>query len=209
MTVTLIDPQFSIAPRHSRVGSDQAGIATQPQRPSLVDLIALTWHEVNDLMRSLRGELTGVGIRDTEHMAGIFNDGDLHTKADAEVRNVVFPRILSGQNHAFDTTVTKSTGNDDAVKATKDSVFRFFCNGLGVNPLDVYFRVKGISCMAQGFRNRQVGIMELHIFTHKPDGHRLAAVFDGRNHSLPFAQIWFRGRQMKLSADNGGKLCFL
>ena len=201
-----MDQRIAIAPCHGRSIGDHAGIASQPQRSALVDLIALTGHKINDLMYSFGGKFTRVCICDTQYMTGVFDHGDLHSEADTKIRDVVFPRILCRQNHAFDTAVTEAAGDNDTVQIGKDMIFRFLCDGLGVNPLNVDHGVKRKTCMAQSLGYGEIGVVELYILAYKSDGDCFAAAFDGCDHGLPLAQIRLRGGQMQFPADNGGKL---
>ena len=157
-------------------------------------------------MYSFRGKFTRVCICDTQYMTGVFDHGNLHSEADTKIRDVVFPRILCRQNHAFDTAVTEATGDDDAVQIGEDMIFRFLCDGLGVDPPNVDHGVEGKPRMAQSFRHREIGVVELYILAYKSDGDCFAAAFDGCDHGLPLAQIRLRGGQMQFPADNGGKL---
>ena len=68
---------------------------------------------------------------------------------------------------------------------------------------------KGKPSVAQGLRDREVGIVELHILSHKADGHRSAAAFDGSNHRLPLAQIRLGRGQPQLPADHRRQVCLL
>ena len=183
VTVALVDHRIAIAPCHGRSIGDHAGIASQPQRSALVDLIALAGHEINDLMSSLWGKFTRVCICDTQYMTGVFDHGDLHSEADTKIRDVVFPRILCRQNHAFDTAVTEAAGDNDTVQIGKDMIFRFLCDGLGVDPLNVDHGVKRKTCMAQSLGYGEIGVVELYILAHKSNGDSFAAALDGIDHA--------------------------
>ena len=187
VTVALVDQRLTIATLHGRSLGNHAGIAAQTQGAAFVNLIALTGHKVDDLMFSLRGKFTRVCICDTQYMTGVFDHGDLHSKADSEIGNVVFPRILRRQNHALNAAITEATGDDDTVETGKDFVLCCLCDGLGVDLPNVDHGVKSKTCMAQSLGNGEIGVVELHIFAHEPYGDCFAAAFDGCDHGLPFA----------------------
>ena len=62
-------------------------------------------------VRSVLSELGGVGSRQAQHVAGEFNGGDLHTQAQAQVRDPSLASEAGRANLAFDAPVTKSAGN--------------------------------------------------------------------------------------------------
>ena len=70
-------------------------------------------------MGTVRGELAGIGVLVAQHIAGKFNDHDLHTKADAKAGHMVLAGILGGLDHALDAAVAKAAGHDDAVHVCK------------------------------------------------------------------------------------------
>ena len=47
-------------------------------------------------------------------MAGKFDDGDLHTKADAQIGDVMLPGILGRQDHPLNAPVTEAAGHQYA-----------------------------------------------------------------------------------------------
>ena len=63
--------------------------------------------------------------------------------------------------------------------------------------------------MTQGLRNGEIGVVELHIFPHKTDGHSTVSALDGRDHGPPLTQIRLRCGQTQLPADHRGQICLL
>ena len=68
-------------------------------------------------MGSVRVKLNAVGIIVTADMSCKFDDGNLHTKTKSELWNLMFAGIFCCGNHAFHTTGTKTTGNNDTSHA--------------------------------------------------------------------------------------------
>ena len=62
--------------------------------------------------------------------------------------------------------------------------------------------------MAQCLGHREIGIMELHIFTHETNGNGFAAAANFLNHLLPLRQIRQGSRKTKFPADNCGQVRF-
>ena len=106
----------------------------------------------------------------------------------------------------MDASASEAARDEDSVKGSEKLLLGLFCDGFRVDPSDVHHRAKGKPGVAQGLRDREVGIVELHILSHKADGHRSAAAFDGSNHRLPLAQIRLGRGQPQLPADHCGQI---
>ena len=66
------------------------------------------------------GELRAVGVGPPGHVPGIFDDGDLHSKTNAKVRDLVSPRILRSSDLALNATVSETTRHQDPGYIRKD-----------------------------------------------------------------------------------------
>ena len=73
--------------------------------------------ERDDRIGGVGLKLGAVGVCQARHMAGVFDGGDLHAQANAQVRHFVFTRKTGRANLAFDTALAKTTGHQDRVKA--------------------------------------------------------------------------------------------
>ena len=83
MTVTFGDFRFSVTAFHDRARSDETGISTETEGAAFVYVITLPGHKIDYLVSALLIEFPGIRIRDSGHVAGKFNDGDLHSQADS------------------------------------------------------------------------------------------------------------------------------
>ena len=63
--------------------------------------ISLPFEETDDRMRRAGVELGAVGSFEATGVAGEFNRRDLHSQADAEIRDVVFAGVARGGDFAF------------------------------------------------------------------------------------------------------------
>ena len=81
----------SVATLHRGSGLDLAGIRAQTQCTALVDIVALTGHEIDDLVFAKFVELARMRVGNAGHIPGIFNNGDLHAQANAEIRLILPP----------------------------------------------------------------------------------------------------------------------
>ena len=141
-------------------------------------------------MGTVRGELAGISVLVAQHIAGKFNDHDLHTKADAKAGNTVLAGILGGLDHALNAAVAKAAGHDDAVHIRKG----FLAGGLigqilAFYPADLHLTVVFKPGMVQAFHHREVSIVQLDILAHQCNGAGLAAGGNAGDHLLPLGQV--------------------
>ena len=101
------------------------------------------------------------------------------------------PRIFCGSDHSLDASVPEASGNDDAVYAIKGFLNVFFGNLLGIDPPDLYLCFILISGMLKCFRNGQIRIMELYVFSDKTDDRGLFKILNTLDHFSPVIEIGF------------------
>src|SRR3990172_3002074 len=82
--------------------------------------------------RTVRSLKAREGSRRLDHRA-------LHSKADAEVRDISFPRVFYGGDLAFHTAYTEPAGDEDPVHAFKHLSGAFALDVLRIYPADVHF----------------------------------------------------------------------
>lgn len=133
--------------------------------------VFLVWHEVDDRVLGVRDEFGGVCAGHAAYISGKFNDGALHTEAEAEERDLIDARILDGVDLAFDAAIAEAAGDDDAVDALEDfAKIRFlFFEDFGIDPVDFDLVAEGVAGMRQRFDDGEVGVMEFDIFPDESD----------------------------------------
>ena len=72
--------------------------------------------EGDDWILGVLLELSRVGARHAGLVASILNDGALHAEADAEIGNAVLPRVLGGEDLAFNAARAEAARNQDCVE---------------------------------------------------------------------------------------------
>ena len=166
MAVPLPDQGSTVAAGQHGAGLDGTGIGPQPQGAALVDLIALAGHKVDDLVGAIGDELAGVGVSQCGHVAGKLNDRNLHAQADAQIGDLVFPGVPGCQDHALNAPGAEAAGHQDAVQIPQHLGVVLHGHSFRVDPVDVDAGLQRITGVAEGFGYRQIGVVELDIFTH-------------------------------------------
>ena len=112
-----------------------------------------------------------VGISNAGSIAGKFYHSDLHAETDAEIGDPVFSCIFCAQDHSVDPAAAESAGYDDAVQTGEHLVCIFRSDLLRIDPVNIDMDIVIITGMVKGFSHGEVGIMQSHILTDKPDLH--------------------------------------
>src|SRR5699024_4773238 len=121
----------------------------------------------------------------TDHVAGKFNDGKLHSKAKADEGNAMSAGVADGLDLSLDSAVAETSGHKDAAYVREELVCVFLCHGLGVNPLDVHRCVRVDAPVFERFYNADVGVVKLDIFSYESNGHILGGMAQVFHHLGP------------------------
>ncbi len=207
--VPLVDLLFSIALGHFRAGDNFAGVAAQAQGAALVDVRVLVGHKVDDLVQAVLVELPGVGVRNAADVPAELDDRHLHSQADAQIGDVLFPGKARRQNHALNAPASKAPGNDDSVAVPQPGGHVLLVQGLRVHPVDVHLGAVVIARVAQGLHHGEIGVVELHILAHQSDAHVPLAAADPLHHAQPLGHVRLGSGKIQLPAHDVRKVAFL
>ena len=105
-------------------------------------------------------KLFAVGICVAKDVSRKLHNGKLHAKAQSQIRNLVFPCVLDGADHALNTPVSKSSGNDNTLNAAQHLVHIVRADTLGVHPSDAHVCRVGHTRMLQRFYHTDIGIVK-------------------------------------------------
>ena len=134
MSVALRNLRRSVCPLEKRARKDLARVGSEPHRPALPENLQLLLHEVNDTVLSVFCKFPAVRIRDPQHISCIFDNRDLHSETNAEIRDVPLSRIPAGEDHSFDPAVPESSRHQDPVRTREFLFDRILCQTLRIDP---------------------------------------------------------------------------
>ena len=152
--MALGDLDLPIAFMHKAFLCYFTGIGSKTERPSLVNILALSGHEIYDLVFTLFVKLAGICVFDIKHIPREFNDCYLHPEADPEVRDIIPSRIFCGEDHAGYTSVTEASGYYDAVESEENVADIILVYLLGIDPDYIDRGAVLNACGLQRFRHR-------------------------------------------------------
>ena len=207
VAVPLHDLPSTVAALHRRAPPDHAGVGPQTQGAALVDVLTLAGHEVDHLVLALFVKLPGVGVRDTRHVPGKFDDRDLHPQADAEIMELMLSGVLRRKNHPRNPPAAKAARHKNAVQPGEQRGHVFRSDFLRVDPADVDVDLVGKPGVAQRLRDGEIGVVQGDVFPHKADLHTVGAGAVHPFHQLrPLCQVRVGDLQAQLPADHRGKV---
>ena len=133
----------------------------------------------------------------------------LHAETDAEIRDVVFPGVARRHNHALHAPISEAAGDDDPVTAGKRIGSRLVGDRFAVDPADLHPGIAGVPGVAQRLGHGEIGVVQLHIFPHKPDRYPVLKRFDPRDHLPPFIELRRARPEAQFPADDQRKVLVL
>ena len=146
VAVTLVDLDFlaiqltKTRPFASRL--EERWAKTKTHRSTEVGLVNFG-HEDNEWIGALFVQFNGTGASDTTHIAGKFDDSNLHTQADTQVRGLVCACPFCRSDHALCTALAKSSWNQNTICGT--NFMPCLVKGGGVVGTSLFLEVGGIN----------------------------------------------------------------
>ena len=152
-------------------------------------------------MGSLGIKLRRVRTFQSDRVPGKFNTGDLHAEAQAEIRHVVFARVLSGQHFTFHAAFTKAAGHQNAVHLCQvhRGAVTFDVLGIHADNFDgTIVSAAGVGdCLIDAF----VGVLQMDVLANHANPNAVRRLDDAFNDGLPFAHVGRLGLEAQLLAN--------
>lgn len=164
-----------------------AGVCAEAHRSA--DSLALFVGKNVDDVTAAFGKLAARCVLDAEYVTGVFDDGDLHAEAYAEIGDFVFTSIFARANHSLDASCAEAARDDDSVH-----VFEFVGNvlvgdGFAVHPLEIDACFVRSACVLDCFDERNVGIAQRNVFAYYCDSRFYGFDFEICDFLFPLCQI--------------------
>ena len=118
----------------------------------------------------------------------------------------MFTGILDCSNFSFDSTIAKTTRNQDTAHIREQFIHILRSYGLGVDPFNIDNGMIVDTAMFQCLYNRNVSVVKLNVFSNQCNRNFRRRVAKLIHHLGPVGQIRFRARQMKTFAGYLGKM---
>ncbi len=121
-------------------------------------------------------------------MARKLDDGDLHSQADPEVRDLIFPGIVGGADFAFDAAGAEPAGNQDAVGPGQGRRTILQIDLFGVDELQLHPAVIGRTAVVKRFVQAFIGFGQIRVFPDDGDIHLVFGLLEPFDQLFPFLQ---------------------
>src|SRR3984893_10795013 len=115
MAVPLVHHSLAICLRRLGARRELAWIHAQAHGAPLLLDIALLREEVDDRMGGEGVELRRIRVRCVENFAGDVHHRALHSQAEAEIGNLVTPRVARCEHLSLYASMPEASGHDDSI----------------------------------------------------------------------------------------------
>src|SRR3989344_176280 len=186
--------------KYSRPSAEPHGTAEF----AILYLVSLVCHDIYDRMFGALIYFCRVGTFETENGPCVFDNCQLHTVTESEVRNLVLSDKFYRADDTFHSRDTKPAGYNDSVVTFEltsftSATFIFF----GIDPYKLGFDILPKRRKFDCFDDRNVGIREqevsgVEIFTDHRDFNFLLGRPGFRDECLPGDQIHLAGLEVKV-----------
>ncbi len=139
-------------------------------------------------MTTVLVELGGVGVGPAQHVTGELDDRDLHTQADAQIRDLVLTGITYRRDLALDAAQTETARHENGVD-TFQQAGALILDVFGVDITQVHFGTALDASVAHRLDQRFVRVQKFHVLTDHGDGDFLLRVQLGIDDTIPFGEI--------------------
>src|SRR3954469_9279194 len=110
-----------------------------------------------------------MGLGQFQDVASKFNRGDLHSKTEAKVRDIIFAGERGCLNFTFDPALAKTAGHEDAAKAFQMFFRAIAFEILGIYLLDFDAAIVGDTTVNDRFVNGFVSVLQFNVFANDTD----------------------------------------
>jgi len=164
-------------------------VLTQPHRASQV----LDTFEFPPLKEYFVGrfgvELCAVGILQADNAAGIFDGCSLHSQADAEKRDFLFPGVSHSLDLAFDPPYTKPARDKNPVRIRQDFFGFMGLESLCFYPENVDFEMVGYPSVIESLVETHVRILKTSVLSHQGNIDFIAGILHPVHQGCPAGEI--------------------
>src|SRR3989344_733891 len=182
----------------------------------LTQILFLGWHNIHDRIRRIRTDLGGMGAFPSQYMAGVFDDHQLHTVAETEIRDLVLAAIADGGYFPLDAARAETTRDQDTIVLLQlGKLLGTFFEAGAVDPGKDGFLADAPGSMLERFDDAYVCVAKdeapgLEIFSDDADMHFALGGMDAPDRALPFFQSAIRSFhfQTELLAQNIAQMIF-
>src|SRR5690606_34354177 len=122
-----------------------------------------------------------------------FDYRHLHSQADSQKRNPVFPCILYSPHLAFYSAFPKAGSHKNSVQALHGLIHFIPIYMFRMYGTHIYTDFVDRSRMDKGFQNGFIGILKLYILSYKSDGDFMLGVLVLFQKLPPLGKIWLGG----------------
>ena len=168
----------------------------QPHTRALFTDATLLFQQRDHWFRSVLVELGAISVFDSTDVSSEFDCRYLHTKTKTEIRDLVLARITRSVEFSFNTTNTKSAGNQDAGYIFELAIHAVL-QRFGIDKFQVDSAVFTGGGVSERFVDTLIGVTDIHVFADHCNLDTLIRTDDAFDELPPVCEIGFRSFKMQ------------
>ena len=191
----------------ARPGAEHHFLGTQAHGRALVGLLGAllgTASQIlpfgdhrNDRMRRGTVEFRAVRVRQTQHVATVLDDRNLHAETDAEIRHTLLARIAHSLDLALDAALAEAARHENRIHALERMSSMLLDVG-GLDVVNVHARAALQAAMHERLMQRQIGVADLHVLADHRNVDLAIRIRLGAHHLAPLGEIRRRHLEAQL-----------
>ena len=126
---------------------------------------------------------------DADDVARELDDRALETEAQAEVRDLVFARVVGGEDLALDAAMAEAAGHEDAGRALEAFVDVLLRQRLRIDPADARIDLVRPGGVLERLGDREVGIRQLDVLADEGDLEDRLGRLDPGDEGAPLVEV--------------------
>ena len=194
MAMSLVDDRLTVDLARARVLGDLDRLRAEPHRAAeILDLLLLRQQVDYGVVR-LGIHLGRVRAIEAEHVTGELGDRDVHAEADTQVRDLALAGNAAGQDLPFPAAGAEAARHEHAVDLLEQRGRFFQGHPFRIDPAHLDLRTVMCACMLQRLVNREVRVLQLHVFADQCYLDDLFALLHALVEVEPVTEVRFRGR---------------
>src|SRR5258706_7419833 len=152
-------------------------------------------------MRRVQVELRRMRLGQFQNVSREFNRRDLHAEAQAEVGDLVFARVLGGQNFPLHAAFAKAARHQDAAEPFQNFFRAVLFNLLGVQLHDLHAAIIRNAAVDDRLVDGFIGVLQAYVFADDADAHAMLWRDELADDLLPVRHVRRRRVQVEQAAD--------
>src|SRR6266581_6304625 len=212
VAVAFVDQVRAVDLAREAPGLERCALSAQAHRPAEIGLFVAALdaavaalplgHERDHRVRRVAVKFRAVRAREADDVSREFDHRELHTQANAEIRNLVLARVLDRLHHAFHTALAETARNEYRVHPLQERADAFLLDRFRIHIADVDPAARVDPGVDERLVQRFVGIGEIDVLADHGDGDLVLWMLERLDQLFPRLELGGLGDDTELVTDD-------